>query len=94
MKIKLRNFDTKINPDEKIQDVKYYYSIADSTGLLGIDLTIPDDADPVEQFILHIKNLYKDFSQYEILHNKWKYKYTSHKTVNGVEWFILKTKMW
>ena len=94
MKIKLRSFDSVIYTEEHTQEVRYYYSIEDSTGLLEINLTIPEESDPAEEFVIHIKNLYKGYLQYEILHNKWKYKYSNHKTVNGVEWFLLKTKMW
>lgn len=94
MKIKLRSFDTVIYTEEHTQEVRYLYSIEDSTGILEIDLTIPEEADPVEQFILHIKDIYRGIYEYVIYHTKYKYRYTKHKTVNGEEWFIVKTKMW
>lgn len=73
MKIKLKDFVTKINPDDEIQDVYYRYSIDDSTGLLALELTIPLESDPVEWFVYHTKDLYKDIKEYIIYHNKWKY---------------------
>ena len=47
--------------------------IDDSLGLLKIDLTIPEEADPVEQFVIHIKDIYRGYNTYNIYHNKWKY---------------------
>ena len=64
MKIKLRSFESKIYSDEKIQDVKYYYSIEDSIGMLEINLTLPEESDPVEWFVIHLKDLYKGFKEY------------------------------
>lgn len=72
-KIKLRKFDTLIDTEEHIQEVRYLYSIGSSTGLLEINLTIPEDADPVEYFVYRIKDLYKGYNQYDIIHGKWKY---------------------
>ena len=73
MKIKLRSFDTVIYTEEHIQEVEYLYSIDDSLGLLKIDLTISEEADPVEQFVIHIKDIYRGLSTYNVYHNKWKY---------------------
>ena len=73
MKIKLKDFVTKMNTEEEIQDVYYRYSVGDSTGLLAIELTIPLESDPVEWFVYHIKDLYKGFYEYIVFHNKWKY---------------------
>ena len=73
MKIKLKDFVTKMHPDDEIQDVYYRYSIEDSTGLLAIELTIPLESDPVEWFVYHTKDLYKDMHEYIVFHNKWKY---------------------
>ncbi len=73
MKIKLRSFSTVIYTEEHVQEVEYLYSIDDSSGLLKIDLTIPEEADPVEQFAIHIKYLYRGYNNYNIYHGKWKY---------------------
>ena len=73
MKIKLKDFVTKMNVDEEIQRVYYRYSIEDSTGLLELDITIPLESDPVEWFVYHTKDLYKDMKEYIVYHNKWKY---------------------
>lgn len=73
MKIKLKDFVTKMHPDDEIQDVYYRYSIEDSTGLLAIDINIPLESDPVEWFVYHTKDLYKDMHEYIVYHNKWKY---------------------
>lgn len=74
MRIKLRSFDSNVFPDEKIQDVFYRYSIEDSSGVLEINLTMSEENDPVEQFILKIKDLYKGFNTYNIY--CFNYKYT------------------
>ena len=73
MKIKLRSFDTVIYAEEHIQEVEYLYSIDDSLGLLKIELTIPEEVDPVEQFVIHIKDIYRGFISYNIYYNKYKY---------------------
>lgn len=73
MKIKLRKFDTLIDTEEHNQEVRYLYSIGDSTGLLEIHLTIPEESGPVEYFVIHIKDLYKGYTNYNIYHSKWKY---------------------
>ena len=73
MKIKLRSFDTVIYTEEHIQEVEYLYSIDDSLGILKVELTIPEEADPVEQFVIHIKDIYRGFIAYNIYHNKYKY---------------------
>ena len=80
MKIKLRSFSTLIYTEEHIQEVEYLYSIDDSSGLLKIDLTIPEEADPVEQFAIHIKDLYRGYNIYNIYHGKWKYNIFSDNT--------------
>lgn len=73
MKIKLRKFDTLIDTEEHNQEVRYLYSIGDSTGLLEINLTIPEESDPVEYFVMHIKDLYRGYNKYNIYHGKWKH---------------------
>ena len=77
MKIKLRSFDSVIYTEEKTQEVRYLYSIDDSTGLLEVYLTIPEEADPVEQFAIHIKDLYRGYKDYNIYYGKWKYNILS-----------------
>lgn len=95
MEIKLRSFEAKINPDEKIQEVRYLYSIEDSTGLLAIELTIPLESDPVEWFVYHTKDLYKDMKEYIIFHNKWKYILEYDKGNKFMEeWYFSKIKMY
>ena len=73
MKIKLRRFDTLIDTEEHNQEVNYFYSIGDSTGLLKIELTIPEESDPVEYFVIHIKDLYRGYTNYNVYHGKYKY---------------------
>ena len=73
-KFKLVKFDTVIYTEEHTQYVRYVYSIDDSIGLLEIDLTIPEDADPVEEFCISIKNLYRGYYNYIIYHSKYKYQ--------------------
>ena len=90
MKIKLRNFDSVIYTEEHTQDVKYTYSIDDSMGLLGIELTIPEEADPVEYFVLHTKDLYRGFEHYVIYHSKYKYDLL----VDRNSYQLNKIKMW
>jgi len=73
MKIRLKRFNTLIDTDEHSQEVQYFYSIEDSTGLLEINLNIPEESDPVEYFVIHIKDLYKGYTNYNVYHGKWKY---------------------
>lgn len=73
MKIKLRSFENEIDNEEHIQKVKYLYSIDDSIGLLGMDLFIPEEADPVEYFALRIKDIYRGYNAYNVYHGKYKY---------------------
>lgn len=72
-KFKLVRFDTVIYTEEHTQEVRYVYSIDDSIGLLEINLTIPEEADPVEEFCIAIKNLYRGYYVYIIYHTKFKY---------------------
>lgn len=78
MKIRLKRFNTLIDTDEHSQEVQYFYSIEDSTGLLEINLNIPEESDPVEYFVIHIKDLYKGYPNYNIYHGKWKYSILSN----------------
>ena len=92
LKLKLRNFDSVIYTEEHTQEVRYRYSIEDSPGLLEIYLTIPEDVDPVEYFVLHTKDLYKYNVpiDYNVYHGRWKY-WLIH-TEDGYE--FQKLKMW
>lgn len=59
IKIKLKTIK---EPDEIIgvvKDVNYSYSIEDSTGLLGITLTMYNEIDPLNEFLYHLQDLYK-----------------------------------
>lgn len=95
MEIKLRNFESNIDPEEKVQDVKYYYSIKDSIGMLEINLTLPEESDPVEWFVYHLKDLYKGFKEYIVYHNKWKYSLEYDKGNKFIEeWYFSKNKMY
>lgn len=80
MKVKLRSFDTVIYTEEHNQEVKYLYSIGDSTDLLEIYLTIPEEADPVEQFIIHLKDIYRGYNNYNVYHGRWKYSIFNDNT--------------
>lgn len=92
IKFTLKNFDVVIYTEEHTQEVRYRYSIDDSFGLLEINLTIPEEADQVEYFVLHIKDLYKYNVpvDYIVYHGKWKYKLEYNKD----EWRMSKIKMW
>jgi hypothetical protein len=96
LKLKLRNFDSVIYTEEHTQEVRYRYSIEDSPGLLEIYLTIPEDVDPVEYFVLHTKDMYKYNVpiDYNVYHGKW--KYTMHLQKDDIlsEYYITKYKMW
>ena len=73
MIIKLKCFETNIHPEEQTQDVRYIYYFKDGVGLMELNLTIPDNDDPVEQFIFNMIRLYKGINNYIIYHNKYKY---------------------
>ena len=94
MKIKLRSIESTIYPDEKIQDVKYYYSIEDSLGMLEINLTLSEESDPVEWFVFHLKDLYKGFKEYICYHGKFKDRLDYDKNKYCDEWYISKIKMY
>ena len=94
MKFKLKNFTTLIYDEEKIQEVDYIYSISDSVGLLKITLTIPEDADPVEQFIIHLKDIYRNLGTYIVYHTKFKYKLETSIDNIFSEYYLTKTRMW
>ena len=93
-KFKVRNFNTVIYDEEHIQEVDYVYSIDDSVGLLKITLTIPEEADPMEEFVIHLKNIYRGILEYVVYHGKW--KYTMHLQKDDIlsEYYITKYKMW
>lgn len=92
-KFKLCNFDSVIYTEEHIQEVRYRYTIEDSTGFLEIFLTIPEEADPVEQFVIHIKDLYQGYNNYVIYHGKWKYSLLKNN-VQDNEYQFTRYKMW
>ena len=92
VKFKLRNFDTVVY-DEEIQEVRYLYTIEDSGGFLEMDLTIPADADPVEQFCLHIKDLYRGYINYVIYHSRYKYNVLLLKPTD-FDYQLHRTRMW
>ena len=94
MKFRLKNFTTVIYDEEEIQEVDYTYSIADSVGLLKITLTIPEDADPVEQFIIHLKDIYRNLGTYIVYHTKFKYTLEMSKDNVFSEYYLTKNKMW
>lgn len=92
VKIKLKTFTSRIDTEEHIQEVTYKYSIEDSIGLLEIELTISEEADPVEYFVLHTKDLYKYNVpiEYIVYHTKWKYSLY----FDGGIWELHKIKMY
>ena len=92
--IKLKYVDPVIYTEEHTQDVKYMYSIEDSLGLLEINLTIPEEADPVEYFVLHLKDLYKGFREYICYYKNMKYRLDLDKNRFCDEWYLSKIKMW
>lgn len=93
VKFKLRNFDIAIYTEGHIQEVRYIYSVEDLPGLLVMYLIMAEEADPVEQFVIHIKDLYKGYNKYVIYHGKWKYSLLKNK-VQDNEYKITRFKMW
>lgn len=75
LKVRLKNFTTRLNPEEGIQEVRYIYYINDGSGLLEINQTIDINVDPVEEFCYIIKKLYQYNKpiDYYIYHTKMKY---------------------
>ena len=59
IKIKLKSIKEPEVIDGIVKDVNYSYSIDDSTGLLGITLTMYNEIDPLEEFFRTIPDLYK-----------------------------------
>ena len=96
LKIRLVRFDDKIDVDEHIQEISYKYSLEDSSGLLEINLTIPEEDDPLRAFIYSISNLYKYNVpiDYIVYHGKYKHilKYYNCKSVKGYMYY--KRKMY
>ena len=94
VKIRLRNFNTVIYTEEHTQEVEYLYTIEDSNGFLKIDLTIPEEADPVEYFVYHLKDLYKGFREYICYHDKYRYRLDIVKSNNIDEVYLSKIRMY
>lgn len=92
--IKLKSFDTVVYETEHTQEVRYIYSIGDSLGVLEINLTIPDSQDPVEYFMLHLKDLYKGFNEYIGYYKNFKYRLDLDKNRFCDEWYLSKIQMW
>lgn len=59
IKIKLKSIKEPEVIDGIVKDVNYSYSIDDSTGLLGITLTMYNEIDPLEEFLNHVPSMYK-----------------------------------
>ncbi len=59
IKIKLKSIKEPEVIDGVVKDVEYQYSLEDSTGLLGIILTMYNEIDPLDEFLYHLKDLYK-----------------------------------
>ena len=59
IKIKLKSIKEPEVIDGIVKDVNYSYSIDDSTGLLGITLTMYNEINPLEEFITHVPDMYK-----------------------------------
>ena len=93
VKFKLRNYDTVVYDEEDTQDVRYLYTIEDSGGFLGMNLTIPKDADPVEQFCIHIKDLYRGYINYVIYHGRYKYNVLLQKPMS-FDYQLHRIRMW
>lgn len=93
-KFRVKNFNTVIYDEEHVQEVDYIFSIEDSVGLLKITLTIPDDADIMEQFIIHLKDIYRGLKNYVVYHGKWKYTLDMQTDDLYSEYYVTKRKMW
>ena len=73
IKLKLKTLYCLVDPEEHIQDVTYKYYNDTLRGLQEINLVIPEEADTVEQFIIHIRDLYRGYLNYVVYYGKWKY---------------------
>ena len=93
VKIKLRSVDTVQYTEEHTQEARYVYSIEDSIGILEIFLTLPEDADPVEQFVIHVKDLYKGFLNYVVYYRVWKYSLLLNN-IKDFNFQLHRIKMW
>lgn len=93
MRIKLRKYDTVVYTEEKTQEVRYIYSIDDSTGLLEIYLTLPEEADPVESFVIDMKNLYRGLKEYIIYYKNYKYRLDIEKN-SDLGFYLTKIQMY
>lgn len=73
-KFNLARFDAKINVDEGIEEVTYYYKISDSSGQLQIENTMIYGKDEVENFIYCINRLYR-LDHFTVINKRFKYTY-------------------
>lgn len=92
IKIKLRSYEV-LDVFDKESYISFKYSIEDSTGLLEMRLSIPDNADPVEKFSLGIKDLYRDYLSYHIYSGRYKYNVFKNN-YNSPDYQLHKTKMY
>ena len=93
MKIRLRKFNSVVYTEEHTQEVQYIYSIEDSLGLLEIHLTIPEEADPIESFVIDMKNLYKGLKEYIVYYKNYKYRLDLEKN-SDVLYYVSKIQIW
>lgn len=59
IKIKLKRIKEPEEIVGVVKDVEYQYSLEDSTGLMGITLTMYNEIDPLEEFLNHVPSMYK-----------------------------------
>ena len=62
-KYNISNFIMALNIKNRRKRIEYIYSLGDSSGLLKIELTMYNKVDELENFLLHLKDLYK-FDKY------------------------------
>lgn len=85
IKIKLKRI---VEPEEivgVVKDVNYLYSIDDSSGLLGITLTMYNEIDSLEEFLNHVPSMYKYNVpvDYIVYYKNMKYKLHEYKSHDG-----------
>lgn len=74
MKIKLNRINN-IDQNDILKRIEYIYSLDDSSGLLKIELTMYNKVDELENFLLHLKDLYKfnKSIEYKCYYKNYKY---------------------
>ena len=95
IKIKLKRILEPEVIDGIVKDVNYSYSIDDSTGLLGLTLTMYNEIDSLEEFLNHVPSMckYDVPVSYLVYYKNMKYIIVPDNVVNNLI-HIQKVKMY